>query len=373
MKVLRLAVIALVLLPLQARGGSPAGQAAADPLALRVLLVGDAGNPDPAGEPVLKALAGELQGDPSRTLLVFLGDNIYPRGLPPVAALDRPEMERRLDTQIDVGRRAGVRTIFVPGNHDWDSEGADGLAAVKRQAERIAQRGAGLVEMRPRDGCPGPDVIDLPGLRLIVLDTQWWLHEGERPEHPRSACATDSPDEVTGELKNALAAGRPSIVVGHHPLATGGPHGGKFSWRQHFFPLTDVKKGMWLPLPGIGSIYPWARKGGASDQDLSGRRNRVMRAALEAALAAHPPLAYAAGHEHTLQVLRKPGLPPLLVSGNGFYDHGSPVYNVPGTVFRSSKAGYMRIDVDVRGGARLAVLEVDRAGHATTAHAETLR
>lgn len=371
MKPLRLcAAIPLVLLPLSALGGG-AGDPQGAPL--RVLLVGDAGLPNPAGEPVLRALDAELRRDPARTLLVFLGDNIYPNGMPAAEAPDRAEAERRLNAQVDVGVKAGVRTIFIPGNHDWDSERPDGWEAVRRQAAHVAQRGGALAEFLPRDGCPGPAVVDLPALRLVALDTQWWLHDGPRPEHPTSSCPTDSPDEVVGELKNALAAGRPSLVVGHHPLASGGPHGGKFSWRQHFFPLTDVKKGLWLPLPGIGSIYPLARKTGASDQDLSGRRNKAMRLALEAAFAAHPPLAYAAGHEHTLQVLRKPGLPPLLVSGTGFFDHGSPVYNVSGTVYKSSDAGFMRLDVDARGGARLAVMEVDREGRAQPAHAETLR
>ena len=54
--------------------------------------------------------------------LVFLGDNIYPSGLPPegAEAEERSEAERRILAQIDVALETATPTIFVPGNHDWD-------------------------------------------------------------------------------------------------------------------------------------------------------------------------------------------------------------------------------------------------------------
>src|SRR2546422_8176212 len=31
----------------------------------------------------------------------------------------------------------------------------------------------------PGGGCPGPRVVDLAGgVRLVALDTEWWLHDG---------------------------------------------------------------------------------------------------------------------------------------------------------------------------------------------------
>jgi hypothetical protein len=53
--------------------------------------------------------------DPGRSLTLYLGDNIYPRGLPREGAPDRREMERRLDVQIEAA--TGPPLLQVSG-HD---------------------------------------------------------------------------------------------------------------------------------------------------------------------------------------------------------------------------------------------------------------
>ncbi|HZI75196.1 MAG TPA: hypothetical protein VFD73_14440, partial [Gemmatimonadales bacterium] len=67
-----------------------------DEVAATLYLIGDAGDPDPAGEPVLRALGRELVSGGRERVVVFLGDNAYPRGLPPSGDPTRPEEERRL-------------------------------------------------------------------------------------------------------------------------------------------------------------------------------------------------------------------------------------------------------------------------------------
>ena len=70
-------------------------------LSYRILLIGDAGNPIKEGqEPVLSALQKQLSIYPSKTTVVFLGDNIYPDGMPPKQSPERKEAERRLNEQI---------------------------------------------------------------------------------------------------------------------------------------------------------------------------------------------------------------------------------------------------------------------------------
>ena len=217
-------------------------------------------------------------------VVVFLGDNIYPAGLPPEGVSGRKEAERRLDAQIEAVRDAGGRGVFVPGNHDWGAWGPAGWDTVKRQGRRIVERGGSRITMLPAEGCPGPVIRDIGSrLRLVALDTQWWLHAYEKPVHPTSSCTEDSEEEVIDALRAALrAAGdRRVVVVGHHPLASGGIHGGHFGWRDHIFPLRAKRSWLWIPLPGIGSAYPLARRRGVTDQDLSGSLNIRMREAIE--------------------------------------------------------------------------------------------
>lgn len=340
----------------------------------RLYLIGDAGAPAP-GDPVLRALSSQVAADPARSMVVFLGDNIYPAGLPAQGTPGRKEAERRLDAQVDLIREAGARGIFVPGNHDWGAWGPDGWDAVRRQGRRVASRGGPGVAMLPPDGCPGPVVQDVEAhLRLIVLDTQWWLHAYPKPLHPDSSCGHDSEAEVVDALRAAVegAGGRRVVVAGHHPLASGGIHGGYFGWRDHIFPLREKKKWLWIPLPGIGSAYPLARRGGVTDQDLSGRLNVRMREALAEAFAKAPPLVYAAGHEHNLQVIRGKGAEYLLVSGVGFYGHTSRTAHTEGTLFSRRASGFMRLDVARDGRVRLAVVVADAAGGAQEAFSKTL-
>ena len=67
-----------------------------------VFFIGDVGHTRDTGEPSLLGLADELKNHPDTTLVVFLGDNIYPRGLPDSSDGKRSEYERYLDDQIEV-------------------------------------------------------------------------------------------------------------------------------------------------------------------------------------------------------------------------------------------------------------------------------
>lgn len=336
----------------------PADRPASEDVVTRFILIGDAGAPSPE-DPVLAALSRAGAEIPDRTIVVFLGDNIYPRGLPPEGSDDRERAEQRLDRQIDAVRRGGTRAIFVPGNHDWARMGAGGLEAVRREEARVETAGGGRMEWLPEDGCPGPSIRDYPGVRLVVLDTQWWL----TTDYPKG-CSEVSDGDHLAALAAAVrpANGLPVVVAGHHPLASMGEHGGQFGLEDHLFPLRALKKWAWLPLPLIGSLYPFARENGISDQDLSGAGNRRMRAAFANAFGDHPPLVYAAGHEHALQVFRGTVARWLPVSGSGFFGHGSRVFWSDSTEYASSAGGFMLLDVTREGRFRLAVEEVDRSG-----------
>lgn len=329
-----------------------------------LLLVGDAGAPDPRAEPVLRALTAEIARDPARTTVVFLGDNVYPRGVPAPGDPDRAAAERRLTAQLDASA-AAARVVVVPGNHDWARHRPDGWDAVRREEALVVARG-GPFRFAPSGGCPGPEVIEAGPVRLVVLDTQWWLHEGPRPEGPSSPCRERSEADVTASLRRELAAPGPAaIVIAHHPLRSGGEHGGHYGPRDHLFPLTNLAPWAWLPLPAVGSIYPGFRHR-FTQQDLASPRNRKMRAALGEALAARPPLLYASGHEHNLQVLRGAAC-PLLVSGAGIYGEASRVTALPETVFARAAGGFARLDVTRDGRARLAIRIAGRDGEAVEA------
>jgi calcineurin-like phosphoesterase family protein len=334
-------------------------------VAVSLYLIGDAGNPDPAGEPVIMALRRDLASRHSQRVVVFLGDNAYPRGLPGPGRPGRQEAERRLAAQVEVITSTGSRGYLVPGNHDWAKHGVDGWEAIKRQEAFVDSAGGGKVLLRPGGGCPGPSVVDIGSrLRLVLLDTQWWLHPGPKPQGPDSACGADSESEIVDSLQAALsdASGRLVVLTEHHPLRSGGEHGGHFHWKDHLFPLRAIKSWLWIPLPLIGSLYPAARQQGISSQDTPSRAYQRLIAAFRRAMAVAPPALYAAGHEHNLQVLSGGAARLELVSGTGIYGHSGEAVPIRGTLFARRASGFARLDVPWAGPARLAVLEVDAKG-----------
>lgn len=339
-----------------------------------IFLIGDAGAPALQREPVFEALSHDAACDANPSVVLFLGDNIYPRGLSLPGTLDRDEGERRLCMQLDVLRASRARGIFIPGNHDWDFAG-EGRRESLLRAEAYGQSIAGgLAEFRPARACPGPDTIDIgKHVRLVLLDTQWWLFE-EPVEDVPAACRQKSREAIIDALRSALRApdGRHVIVAGHHPMVTHGPHGGYFTMRQHVFPLRDKFRWGWIPLPVLGSLYPLARRLGISDQDVFHRRYRDMISAFGSAFRNDPPLAYASGHEHSLQLLEGKGARYQIVSGTGNYGHITPVATRAGTLFAASESGYVRLHVQRDGRVRLGMIFVDNNGDYREAYATYL-
>jgi Calcineurin-like phosphoesterase len=331
---------------------------------LSVYFLGDAGAPDPLGDPVLLALARDVEPRSNRSVVVFLGDNIYPRGLPAPGHPERPRAERRLMAQIEAIRAGGANGYFIPGNHDWAKSGKDGWAAIRRQEAFVDSAGARVATFLPRGGCPGPSVVELGRLRLILLDTEWWLHDGPKPRGPGSSCSADVEGEVVDSLRSALAVApdRLTVVAAHHPPASGGEHGGYFPLEDHIFPLRAVAPWLWLPLPWIGSLYPAARQNGISGQDIPSRPYQILIDSLRKAFAQRPPALYAAGHEHNMQVIKGGPAPLELVIGTGYYGHSGRAVPIQGTLFARNASGFARMDVPRHGPARLAILEVNRAG-----------
>ena len=373
---LRLA-LCVVVAAAPAAHAAPRSPARLEPgqVSFSLFLIGDAGKPAKGGEPVLISLRRDLALAGARAAVAFLGDNLYPAGLPEPGDRERAELERRLDAQVDAVRDTGARVVFVPGNHDWQKGGKDGWQTVRREEQQVRARGGPTVSFLPGAGCPGPEAVDVSDrLRLVALDTQWWLQGNARPEGPGSACAAGSEAEVLAGLRAALAqaGGRDVVVLGHHPFVSGGPHGGHFTLREHLFPLTDVRSGLWLPLPLIGSIYPLSRGAGHSEQDQSSREYRHMRESLAGAAKDHPPLAWTGGHEHVLQVIESPQWGRVLVSGAGIFGHSTHVQAVPGSLYHAAHPGYMRIDWLTDGTRRLGVILVSKDGSSLEGFAKRL-
>lgn len=330
-----------------------------DDIRLRVLLIGDAGDPKINGGALL-LLQQWASLVPQKTNMIFLGDNIYPAGMPDKNDADRPEAERRLMAQINVIQKSGANGIFIPGNHDWARGEPSGAAAVKRQQEFINRILPGDDNFLPEDACPGPAKVDLDGLRIIALDTPWWFQDSSYLSEEN--CSPGSKEAIITKLKQLLQEtpeGSKVIVVGHHPLISYGPRGGVFTWKDHLFPLTRLVSWLWIPLPGVGSLYPLSRSTFLKDvNDKGSPKYEDFKDHLLEAFHSRKPLFYAAGHDHTLQVLDGGDAAHyLLVSGAGSADKIYDVRDGDETLFAHSHTGFMAVDFLWNGKILLCVVE----------------
>ncbi len=326
--------------------------------AYRILLIGDAGAPRAPKEPVLELAAQWAAGDPERTAVVFLGDNVYPAGMPPGSSADQPEAARRLSAQLAVLQGSGARGVFLPGNHDWGGKGVDAHRRLTAQSNFIrsyAARHAVDASMVPEPGCPGPVPVDLANAcRLIVLDTEWWLTD--RAALPPLTCSR-TPLEVAAEVAALLEEDGPAVrlVAGHHPLRSHGRHAGYSGWRAALLPLTYLEPWAVVPLP---LVYPLiVRPLQRSPQNAGHPAYGDMARAVAEAMVAAPPLAYVAGHDHALQVIGGDASAHwYLVSGAGSSAKITAVAGGRHSRFARARPGFMVLDIYGDGGVYLQVV-----------------
>lgn len=262
-----------------------------------VFLVGDAGDAslDPL-EPSLAVLQKRLEATDKNSAVLFLGDNLYPDGLPAVTHRTRERAEKRMRAQFKSIENHKGRVVFLAGNHDWASSGQDGLEAVKRQeqfVERELERGNVFL---PGGGMPGPAVVKVGNeetfsMNIVVLDTQWWLHPYEKPRAQNRQQLEATKARVLQNLTTAVTdtTVEQVLVAGHHPMYSFGVNGGYFPLKTHLLP------------PVGGSLYVLYRNIWGTDQDISSYDE--LKEKLTSIFTERNQLIYASGHDHNLQYI----------------------------------------------------------------------
>ena len=276
-------------------------------------LVGDAGNASLNGTTTgLESLKEIVNGENTKNdFLLFLGDNIYQKGMPPKESLDRKISEYRIDAQINVTSDFDGEVIFIPGNHDWYNDGVKGLS---RQEKYVRKNLDTENSFLPRNGCPIESIEVSDKIQMIILDTQWYLANWNKNPTINDNCEIKTREkffsEIEGELKKHN--GKTILVAMHHPMFTNGVHGGKYNFKSHIFP--SKKK---IPLPILGSLATQIRsQGGITPQDRYNKSYNNLMKRLSTISRDNERIIFASGHEHSLQFIDNQGLKQI-VSGSG--------------------------------------------------------
>ena len=299
-------------------------------------LIGDAGNAEQdSTTDALKTLKEHLTLADKNTTVVFLGDNIYPKGLPEKESPKRNLAEHRLKVQIETVKEFKGQTIFIPGNHDWYNNGVKGL---KRQQE-LVEKELGKNSFLPKDGCPIKTIDISEDIVLIIVDSQWYITNWD--DHPtiNDECELNTRalflEEFRSEIKKAR--GKTTLVAIHHPMFTNGSHGGQYSFKDHM-----------KPFPILGSFKNLLRTtSGISNADLSNKFYNELQKNIVAASQQNDKVIFVSGHEHNLQYLVNENIPQI-VSGSG--SKTSATRNAKGGLFSYGANGFAIVDVYEDGG-----------------------
>ncbi len=269
---------------------------------------------------------------------IFLGDNIYPVGMPPKDDPLREQSEYRLDAQLDAVENYNGKVIYIPGNHDWYSERIDGL---ERQEEYLIEQYGDSLDWSPSTGC-GLEIKEISDdIQMIIIDSQWYLEDWDKSPTVNDDCDQIKTrealfTEIESELKKSQ--NKTTIIAMHHPIFSNGIHGGQYNFNRHLYP--SQRK---IPVPILGSLAMLIRTtGGISIQDLQNERYKSLSDRLETMVKGRDRVIFVSGHEHTLQYIDHDGIKQI-ISGSGSKEN----YVALGTdgLFAFSLQGFAVYDV----------------------------
>ncbi|MGJ8684281.1 MAG: metallophosphoesterase [Nonlabens sp.] len=305
-------------------------------------LIGDAGiSPLNGKSNGLLALEQHIKNQNTEdSHLIFLGDNIYPTGMPSKDDDFRATAENHLNAQIDVAQQFKGKTIFIPGNHDWYNEG---LKNVEREKDYIEKALDNKNVWEPKVGCPLESIELSNDVQLLILDSQWYLAKWD--DHPT---INDDCDEIKTreqlflEIEGEFKKNQDKVIVVamHHPLFTNGVHGGQYAITKHLFPTQRN-----IPIPILASLVSQIRtSGGISAQDKQNQRYQEMvsRITTLARSSQAQRIIFASGHEHTLQYIENDGIRQI-VSGSGSKQSYATLSN--DGLFAYGGKGFARLDI----------------------------
>lgn len=349
----------LIILLMLAGNCSTLAQAQTDSILRRLILIGDAGELHQDGRnPVIDAVRQRYNLQDARNMVLYLGDNVYPYGLPDESASSYEHAKQILDYQVNLVRNTATQAIFIPGNHDWHKSKPNGWQTIRNQQSYLDSLNLPNVRPIPQDGCPGPVEVPIDSnVTLIVMDTEWWLFPFEKPGLS-SSCDCKTKDDVLAALSDIAVRNRNKLLLfaAHHPLRSYGPHGGYYTLKQHIFPLTDLRPGLYIPLPVLGSIYPLARGVFGNREDIPHPEYQQMIKGIEEALRPHGPAVFLSGHDHTLQLIQD-GQNYYVVSGSGAKNNR--VKKGKKSLFASSRNGFTALELLQDGTLRIQYYQTD--------------
>lgn len=303
----------------------------------KFFLIGDAGNADePQAQKTLDLLKGKLDSADSNSMLIFLGDNIYPNGMPKESDKDYPLAQQKLENQFSITKNFKGKTLVIPGNHDWYS-GLDGLNAQESFVKKYFDDKKAFL---PKNGCPIDDISITKDIKLIAIDTEWVITNWDNYPGINKNCNIKTREDFYTEFKDLIIKnqGKRIIVALHHPIISSGTHAGFHSAKSHLFPFSGK-----IPVPGVASAINILRSSsGVSPADINNQHYADLANSLKSIVQDRENVIFVSGHDHNLQY-HEEGNMRQIISGAGSKTNPSTI--VEKTDFSYGGSGFAVLNI----------------------------
>ncbi len=316
-------------------------------------LIGDAGNANMnESTKALDVLTKEIETATNNSTLLFLGDNVYPLGIPPKNSKDYELAKYRMEAQTNIAKNFKGNTYVIPGNHDW-YHGLDGL---KRQ-EKLVEKALGKNTFLPENGCPLERVKISKDIDMIIIDTHWYVTNWDNHPKINDNCEIKTRAKFYDELEGLIkkARGKTTIIAMHHPMFTQGPHAGKYSFKSHM-----------TPAPVLGTLKNVLRKTtGVSNADQQNKRYNELKKRVVTLSQENDKTIFVSGHEHSLQYIVQDNIPQI-VSGSGSKTSATKLSG--GGLFAYGEQGFAKLIVYKDGSSKVQFFTLDDANPVFESH-----
>ena len=304
-----------------------------DPNQKKIFLFGNTGIGDTMSQMSLSLYKKFLDSaSTKKDILIILGDNLD-NGMPIKNHIKREFSEEKLNDQIAVIEDFSGKIVFIPGDRGWKGYGVEGL---KRQENYLKKKLNDKKVFLPKDGCPLESVEIDDTTHLLIIDSQWYMANWDKYPTVNDECEIKTRSNFFVEIQNELKKNKYKTIIlaMHHPVYSNGPYGGKYSFRNQFFPFGNN-----FPLPILGSLITEIRsQGGLSPQDILNKRYSDLMRRLSVMIRDANKVIVVSAHERSLQYIDDNGLKqiisgtvhrgtPTTLGKNGRFAHSGPGFS----------------------------------------------
>lgn len=267
--------------------------------------------------------------------LVFLGDNTK-KGLPKDTSSKREKEQKALTQQTDLIKDNKGNTVFIKGESDWGR----GYEGVKNLGQYLVETTGDKKVMLPRKVCGLERLKVNDETVLLVIDSQWYLENWDEHANINEDCDIKTREDFFEEVRGEINKNQNKVVLlaMHHPVYSNGNHGGKFSAKDHLFPLGNN-----VPLPVIGSIYNYTRSmSGFNNQDLQSKKYNELNKRIRTTAQMYNNVIIVSAHEHNMQYIERDGVKQVV---SGAMSNLSPARAIEKGDFSAGVYGYTKVEV----------------------------